>query len=228
MFGIIVAGRPINVSPYSGGEGKFVFLLEDAANIGHMTVFLLPNTPIPNDYGGAIYLAYPPYQSWKCLGYLSSQKQSAIFRLTMPPNLLATTTASDIEMKPEPVVAQLGISIESLSSIQQQLNSNIDSSFVNTSSSGVGGLFGKSGTNNNNNNNASSLMSDSSQDSIRVAHKILQNLSNYAMSFAKPVFSETIPGQPPQKIEVIPLQAFLQWFKTTESRLQKDPSFFKQ
>ena len=82
MFGLIIAGRAVNISPALVGENKFLFAIDDALNVNHLTVFQLPGTPvIPNDYGAAIYLSWPPYSDWKILGYINNAKQSAIFRI---------------------------------------------------------------------------------------------------------------------------------------------------
>ncbi len=61
MFGLIGAGRPVQTAAQQVAPTKYLFLLEDAANINHIVVFLLGTTPIPSGFGAAVFFGYPPY-----------------------------------------------------------------------------------------------------------------------------------------------------------------------
>ena len=110
MFGAICAGRLVQTNLEQIDQTKFVFSLQDAASINHITVFLLPEIPFPDGYGATVFFSWPgrPFQ---LLGGLSNAKPSAIFRLG------GTHNTSN-----EQVTASLGISIEPLVSVDAQVS----------------------------------------------------------------------------------------------------------
>jgi len=205
MFGCIVAGRFVQTNAQVVGEGKYMFTLEDAASINHIVVFLLGTTPMPAGFGAAVYFAWPPHTEWKYLGFVSNEKPSAVFRLgsveSSKTGFNSASGVAEVEMAPSNVVAQLGLSIESLQTIQQQ------TIFRDQPASTY----------------AASPANLAPSDIAQFAQKILQNLFNFAMSFSKPGsfgFGGTITDS-------IPTETFKKWYSNTESKIQKDPQFWK-
>ncbi|BFZ58927.1 hypothetical protein PYCC9005_005995 [Savitreella phatthalungensis] len=109
MFGAIVAGRAVQTNLQQIEPTKFVFELQEAASINHITVFLLPDTPFPDGYGATVYFSWPgkPFQ---LLGGLSNAKPSAIFKLG---GMTAGGGAG--------ITAGLGISVEPIGAVDAQV-----------------------------------------------------------------------------------------------------------
>lgn len=104
------------------------------------------------------------------------------------------------------VQLQLGLSIEPLSQIQQQLEGKESTS--NTSL--VLANYGKS-------------FVLSSSDMITFARKALESLFNYALSFEKRVdvgFGSNVAS--------IPTEALKKWYTSFEAKVQKDPFFWRE
>ena len=87
--------------------------------------------PFPEGTGGAVYFSWPPTQpelsgegaSWQYLGMISNQKPSAIFKIskikTKPLNRnIGLSFSGGNTMQQTVINAQLGISIESLSTLE--------------------------------------------------------------------------------------------------------------
>jgi len=202
MFGCIVAGRPLQPAQQLS-ENKFLFSIADAANVNHICVFLLGTAPIPPGFGEGVYFGWPPYKEFKFLGFLSNEKPSAIFRVGgTNPNASGNQNPIDIEMTSadSSVILQIGISIEPMEIIQQQLSQKE----VTMSS-------------------ASSSSNIPTPEMLKFAQKTLQNLFNYAMSFGKPVPT----GAFGQTQEMIPTEVFKRWYTTFETKIQKDSDFWK-
>jgi len=109
-FGIVVAGRPVNLDIRQADENKFLAEIPlPSEGSGEIVVFLLPDAPeLPNDQGIVIYWSIPPFEDWRLLGTLTNNNPSAVFRTDWP---------SDPEIQNVPFI-QLGISIEDIDTVQ--------------------------------------------------------------------------------------------------------------
>ena len=93
-------------------------------------VFLTGQQPFPEGTGGAVYFSWPPTQpelgtepAWQYLGMISNQKPSAIFKIsklkTKPVNSnIGMYFSGGMGLQKTVINAQLGISIESLSTLE--------------------------------------------------------------------------------------------------------------
>ncbi|TCD64158.1 hypothetical protein EIP91_004471 [Steccherinum ochraceum] len=100
-----------------------MFELQNAESINHLCVFLLGTVPFPDGYGATVHFFWPG-KGFQLLGMLSNEKPSAIFRLrgtftsqSANAHAHATFTAA----ASSGVTAILGLSIEPLSQISQQV-----------------------------------------------------------------------------------------------------------
>lgn len=60
-------------------ETQFAFSIEKATSIRNLAVFMTGSEPFPEGLGALVHFAWPPYDNWQVLGYLSNDKPSAIF-----------------------------------------------------------------------------------------------------------------------------------------------------
>ncbi|OLY80585.1 Protein OPI10-like protein [Smittium mucronatum] len=112
MFGCIVAGRLIQTNLEQVGEHQYVFKLENSESINHIVVFLLGTIPFNPGFAATVHFKWPG-KDWLCLGILSNEKPSAIFKLK-----------SSIPLNSGPnILSELGISIEPISSVEATYNS---------------------------------------------------------------------------------------------------------
>ena len=183
-------------------------MLEDAANINHIVVFLLPDsTPsfiianfqiavLPPDTAVTIHYQWPgkPFQ---LLGGLSNAKPSAIFALkgkSLPTSPL----------DPSPTIA-LGISIEPLSAVEEQLQSLQQL-------------------------HTTALVRVSTPPVTVIAQRIARNLFNFLTSFA----TENLPpgvvtlGQLRAEGTYVPLRAFEEWWGKFNHKVESDPGFLER
>eukprot|EP01133_Synstelium_polycarpum_P006167 gene6167-7140_t len=133
MFGYLVAGRAVQTVMQQVAPDKFLFNIEDAANVHNIAVFLTDlQRTFPAQYGAAVYLAYEPFTEWKYLGHLSATKPSAFFRIVQSDAQIAMSEDGGNGNKT--VVAQIGISIEPLEAVleRQKVNAPTDSLMFKT------------------------------------------------------------------------------------------------
>lgn len=127
MFGCLVAGRLVQTDAVQVASDKFVFNLSDYENVNHVVVFMLGTVPFPAGMGGAVYLSFPDPTSggpvWQLLGFITNDKPSAIFKISglkagvggsHPFGMMASSPSS-------PSVAQVGVSVEPLDQLAQQI-----------------------------------------------------------------------------------------------------------
>jgi len=130
MFGCCVAGRLLQTNLEQVDETHALFQLPAAESINHICVFVLGTVPFPDGYGATVHFFWPG-KGFQLLGMLSNDKPSAIFRLkgTFSAQTALNTTAhavfSGAAGIPQQggVTAILGISIEPLSNVHQQISS---------------------------------------------------------------------------------------------------------
>eukprot|EP00794_Sanderia_malayensis_P016997 gene16997-18709_t len=123
MFGCLVSGRLVTTDFLQISEKQVVFNLPDCESINHVVIFLTGAQPFPEGFGGSVYFCWPKMQtSWHLLGFISNEKPSAIFKISKVKllegghNPFATMSSLD-----DHTVAQIGISLEPLSEIAQQV-----------------------------------------------------------------------------------------------------------
>ncbi|KAJ8299012.1 hypothetical protein KUTeg_023072 [Tegillarca granosa] len=123
MFGLIVSGRLVQTDIQQVSETQFLFNIPDATDINHIVIFLTGQTPFPDGLGGAVYFALPnpEGQSWQLLGHLTNNKPSAIFRITQLKDSGSSSSHPFGQMSPQASMAQIGISVEPVTQLQQQI-----------------------------------------------------------------------------------------------------------
>ncbi|XP_058470680.1 protein Hikeshi [Solea solea] len=142
MFGCVVAGRLVQTDVVQVASDKFLFNLPDYENVKHVVVFMLGTVPFPAGMGGAVYFSFPDPCGggggggpvWQLLGFITNDKPSAIFKISglkaveggPGPAPLFGTSGSSVSSS----VAQLGVSVEPLEQLAQQIP--VSSSAVST------------------------------------------------------------------------------------------------
>ncbi|AWP15911.1 putative protein Hikeshi [Scophthalmus maximus] len=130
MFGCLVAGRLVQTDAAQVASDKFVFNLPDCDSVNHVVVFMLGTVPFPAGTGGAVYFSFPDPEGggpvWQLLGFITNDKPSAIFKISglraggggaagaHPFGAVPASSAS-------PSVAQVGVSVEALDQLAQQI-----------------------------------------------------------------------------------------------------------
>lgn len=110
MFSLILPGRPcltniVAIEPPT----KYAFSFPSQPSFSHIVVFLLPGNSLPPDVAAGVYIQFPGSPDFKFLGAIANEKQSAIFKVSIPTQPLLSGNVT------------LGISIEPISSIQAQM-----------------------------------------------------------------------------------------------------------
>ncbi|KAI9023692.1 hypothetical protein CLU79DRAFT_747760 [Phycomyces nitens] len=194
MFGCIAAGRLVQTNLQQVDVNKYVFELSDAHTINHIVVFLLGSIPFEPGFGATVHLQWPN-TDWQLLGMLSNEKPSAIFRIRK----------NGLSLNQPPSSATLGISIEPMEVVQQQV--------ANLTLQPQQQLV-RPGTN--------------LTQAGMLSQRILENLYNYVTSFAV----QEVPVQPGgmmvgQVVEqgFIPLKVFQTWFENLGRKLTNNPDY---
>lgn len=126
MFGCLVAGRLVQTDAVQVSSDKFVFNLPDCDTVNHVVVFMLGTVPFPAGMGGAVYFSFPDPVSggpvWQLLGFITNDKPSAIFKIS---GLKAGEGGAHpfgmMTSGPGPSAAQVGVSVEPLEQLSQQV-----------------------------------------------------------------------------------------------------------
>uniref|UniRef100_A0A1A8IN11 Protein Hikeshi n=2 Tax=Nothobranchius TaxID=28779 RepID=A0A1A8IN11_NOTKU len=126
MFGCLVAGRLVQTDALQVASDKFVFNLADYENVKHVVVFMLGTVPFPSGMGGAVYFSFPDPVSgspvWQLLGFITNDKPSAIFKISgLKSGEGGAHPFGAMGAGGSPSVAQLGVSVESLEQLAQQI-----------------------------------------------------------------------------------------------------------
>ncbi|KAJ2498557.1 hypothetical protein GGH96_004223 [Coemansia sp. RSA 1972] len=195
MFGCIVAGRLVQTNLQQVDVNKYVFELPEAQSINHIVVFLLGTNPFEPGYAATVHLLWPN-KSWQLLGMLSNDKPSAIFRLK----------ATGLENTMVGPTAELGISIEPIQAIEQQMQQQQQQQQTALVPAGQ------------------QPSSVSLQPAKQIAERTLQSLYDYATSFAtKPDASMGMFGSG-APVQVLPVKVFEDWYTSFLRKLQRDPA----
>ncbi|XP_046684096.1 LOW QUALITY PROTEIN: protein OPI10 homolog [Homalodisca vitripennis] len=157
MFGIIVSGRMVQTNFQQIAERQFVSVVSDADNVNHIVIFMTGQILFPDGFAGLIYFSWPDPDAppnWQLLGYISNDKPSAVFKISG----LKKKTDSQVGFlqfiqRAISHDAQIGISVESVDVVQQQITM-LEASKTNTQT-----------------------------QFMEFSQKMLQNFMNYATSF---------------------------------------------
>lgn len=197
MFGCIVAGRLVQTDPVPVAGDKFVFNLPDFEQVNHVVVFMLGTVPFPVGMGGAVYFSFPDPASggavWQLLGFITNDKPSAIFKIS--------------GLKPgEGGAHPFGGMAPNSSSTVAQVGVSVEPLQQLAQQSPV------------------SSSAVSSVDSfLQFTQKMLDNLYNYAASFA--VTQAQMVPNPSETF--IPSSCVLKWYENFQRRLAQNPNFWK-
>ncbi|TBU41389.1 DUF775-domain-containing protein [Dichomitus squalens] len=161
MFGCLVAGRPLQTNLQQIDDTHAIFELPAAGSINHICVFLLGTVPFPDGYGATVHFFWPG-KGFQLLGMLSNEKPSAIFRLRGTYSAQSTTahavfTGAAPDTSPTSVTAVLGLSVEPLPQIAQEVAA-LPSAVARTTNSPAA-------------------------DATLMAERIVKNLFNFVTSF---------------------------------------------
>ncbi|KAK9383428.1 uncharacterized protein V2V93DRAFT_361839 [Kockiozyma suomiensis] len=203
MFGAICAGRPVQANLQQVDATKFVFQIEDGAQVNHIVVFLLPGTVLDPTVAATVYFQWPgkPFQ---LLGAISNSKPSAIFKVNQRSPAPQSTISmdemvdDDISSAAEPISISLGISIEPADQVEAQINQ-----LRSANSGGSTALVPAKKAPVNPNSTAA------------LANKIVSNAFNFLSGFATP------DG-------MVPLKTFNDWWTKFQNKLAVDPQFLQR
>ncbi|KAI7898373.1 uncharacterized protein BX663DRAFT_525093 [Cokeromyces recurvatus] len=201
MFGCIAAGRLVQTNLQQVDVNKYIFELSDAQAINHIVVFLLGTIPFEAGYAATVHLLWPN-KDWQLLGGLSNEKPSAIFRLK--------TKESAVNIPQISTTATLGISIEPIAVVQQEL-ATIQQQQQQPSTTALV----KPGAN----------VSQVGQ----IANRVLENLYNYITSFTVQTLPmNAIPLGQLTENGYLPLKSFQTWYENLSRKLASNPNYFDE
>ena len=108
-----------------------VFDLPCAESIKSVAVFLTGAVALPENAVAAVYFAWPPYASFRFLGYVSAAKPSAVFRLN------SDTGARAVASCATQVTARLGLAVETMEQVEASVVALQKSTGVSLSMQGL-------------------------------------------------------------------------------------------
>ncbi|KZT52593.1 DUF775-domain-containing protein [Calocera cornea HHB12733] len=138
MFGCCVAGRLVQTDLVQVDNTHCVFNIPSASTVNHVCVFLTGQTPFPDGWAATVHWNWPG-RGFQLLGMLSNQKPSAIFRVRGILPGQSSQSNGDMGMDDETGAAaansssvgdtaQIGLSMEPIDQVQQQVASITSSS----------------------------------------------------------------------------------------------------
>ncbi|KAF9976023.1 hypothetical protein BGZ73_009234 [Actinomortierella ambigua] len=270
MFGCIVAGRLVQTNLQQVDVNKFTFQLDDANNINHIVVFLLGTIPFQDGYAATVHLLWPN-KTWQLLGMISNTKPSAIFRLkdmtgrtgagaragtvgsgsAGGDNMMMDDTmdhGSSLAAKGgsngAPISATLGISIEPIDAVMNQINAKSGANIQQVSNALVPVSSGAGFTSTTSATATGAVQGAASEGTIAaLGQKIITHLYNHVTSFATtalpPGSTVLTPvggpgsagaflqsgGEQAANSSYLPIKAFNEWYQTLLRRAKADPGF---
>ena len=244
MFGLIIAGRPVvePASLQSFSPTEHAYTVPASPLFSHIVVFLAPGAALPHEAAVGVFVKFPKPRDqaeepgFRLLGGLSADKQSAIFRVSglggggggvagvgtvvgsvngvaevdMDADEPSGATGTVVGDAPSPAAdITIGLLIQSAAELAPQL-----AALAQQKASGVeaGRTGGEDGAMTRYRPPASNLPAKT------LAQRIIKNAFNYLTSFAQRRDGE----------ETVPLRAFEQWWRKTESRFDSDPGFLER
>lgn len=200
MFGVICAGREAQTDFQQVDSNKYGIQIQNGGSVNHIVVFLLPGATLDPTVAASVYFQLPG-TDFQLLGALSSNKPSAIFKLKNTGSLVNDTLDPD-EMvdegaTQEQVPISIGISIEPINTVEQQLaqlKASRDSNSALVTASAVKPTV------------------QNSQQTAVLANKIIQNAYNYLSGF-------TVNNN------MVSMNHFNDWWNKFKSKMANNPSF---
>ncbi|KAI5455188.1 hypothetical protein NCC49_000006 [Naganishia albida] len=161
MFGCIVAGRLVqtNLQQVDDAGTSFVFQIDRANEVNHLTVFLLGTVPFPEGYGASVHFQFPG-KPFVPLGTLTNARPSAIYRVRQ------------LQSSTEAATGTLGIQIQPLAQLESLTGTLPNRAGADLPAQGEPPLEG-----------ALVRRTDVGIDPAKLAEKIVKNLFNYLHSF---------------------------------------------
>jgi protein Hikeshi len=197
---------------------KFLLTLDNAQLINHIVIFLTGSIPFQQGLGASVYLHWTNLSNdtWQLLGMISNEKPSAIFKLTKPSPLQTTmTTTTTTLMSPSstiPAIAEIGISVEPLTSIESQMNTLGKSLLPSPRNEPISSTT-----------TSPSMMTTTpttTPQNLVVVKNMLTHFYNYASSFGVRLREDDLSSM------CFPVKTLEDWYKLVERRLQMDPTMF--
>ncbi|CAK8679810.1 unnamed protein product [Clavelina lepadiformis] len=198
-------GRLVQTDATQVNERKFLFTLMDMDNVNHIVVFMTGQAAFPDGLGAAVYINWPSSSgetSWQLIGHLTNQKPSAIFKISGM--IKDQNSASNVfsDMASHPHHAQLGISLEPLAELAQQ----VPVTSVNPS--------------------------EQAATFEEFVNNMLMSFYNYSTSFSKSLaeiasIASTMDGSVGQT-QFLPLSVLENWQKLFQAKLSRDVNFWKK
>nr|CAB3252831.1 protein Hikeshi [Phallusia mammillata] len=211
MFAVIVAGRLVQTDVTQVDDAKFMFTLADLDNVNHIVVFMTGQQPFADGIGAAVYINLAPSSAeggWQLVGHLTNQKPSAIFKISGLQGVKSNDQKMFSHMFPntDHPHAQLGISLEPLDQLSQQVPATSGSSIEQ------GSTFAD------------------------FASKMLSSFYNYASSFtvSKEEIAGAAMGtgnqfsQSATQTYFLPASVLESWHKQFQHKLSRDINFWKK
>lgn len=204
MFGLIISGRPIHITPTQLSQTQYTFSIPSSPPFSHLGAFLLPGNTLPSDVGATVWIQIPPSTEFKLLGALAQAKQSAIFKLNTSTTSTAGNAAETDDLMldesiptsdPGAADITIGISLEPADQVTAQL-----AQLKATSTTPSTALIRAGAT--------SSLVTTKV-----LAQRIIGNAFNFLASFGS---------------DTVPLKAFQDWWGKFEKKVELDPTFLER
>ncbi|KAI5306543.1 hypothetical protein KEM56_000345 [Ascosphaera pollenicola] len=229
-FGLIVGGRPLLTNPEtiqpdpSVPPRSFVFRFPAAPTFSHITVFMNPQVPLPNDAAVSVYISLPSpqqqqqqQQQYTFMGALTNEKPSAVYKVNIP----STANTSQLEQQQEdlmmdvdadqnlPVlspdaVIEIGLQLDPASEVAQRVTVLEQQRAARRAQIEAAKSSGQGSEN-------------VGKGALKgVGLKIAQNLFNYLSGFAV----RDVSGK-----DVVPMDAFRRWWDKFQVRVENDPEY---
>ncbi|KAI5286562.1 hypothetical protein KEM52_001947 [Ascosphaera acerosa] len=245
-FGLVVGGRALLTNPQAvqadpaAPPRSWVFRFPAQPAFSHVTVFMDPAVPLAQELAVAVYISLPQsspsgtpaQQQYKFMGALTSEKPSAVYKLSMPAHpqqqqqqgegcammdMDAAAHAAAYADHSLPALAgdavvELGLQLEAAAEVAPRL-----AALEAERAARRGQLAAVARPAANAGGGAPSAVGDPAALKA-VGLKIAQNLFNYLSGFAVPDASGSGRG------DVVPMDAFRRWWDKFQAKVENDPA----
>ncbi|THY05318.1 hypothetical protein D6D01_10016 [Aureobasidium pullulans] len=201
MFGLLIAGRPIDAAPQVISQTQYAFQVPSRPAFNHIAVFSLPGQELPPDAAAAIFIQIQPSTEFKLVGALSSLRPSTMFKINTGNNVAPGAGEDDLMLDESPEGVEVGgpavvVGIEIQPAAQ------------------VKALLAEQKANSSTQLVRSNQSATASPVTTKVlAQRIIANAFNFLASFGS---------------DTVPLKAFEAWWSKFESKVNNDPSFLER
>ncbi|KAI5198477.1 hypothetical protein E4T39_06763 [Aureobasidium subglaciale] len=200
MFGLLIAGRPIDAQPQAISPTQYAFQVPSRPAFNHIAVFSLPGNELPPDAAAAIFIQLPPSTEFKLVGAVSSLRPSTMFKINTGNNVVPGAGEDDLMLDETPEGVEVGgpaivvgieiqpaAQVKALLADQKANSTQIVRSIQSATASPVTTKI--------------------------LAQRIIANAFNFLASFGS---------------DTVPLKAFEAWWSKFESKVNNDPSFLER